>query len=171
MKIPGPDHPITITPATTRWRARFGDGVIADSAAALVLQEADYRPVVYFPRDDVMMEYMSRTDRVTTCPYKGQASYFTLRRHSDIAENVAWSYEDPYPAMSQIAGHIAFYPDQVEIYSVDDAVVNPHHHADAPQDRTAVDEVVQHTDAGDGRAQREPWAPNVDRPQPEGGVR
>ena len=170
MKIPGPDHPITVEPATTRWRAQFAGHVIADSADALVLQEADYAPVVYFPRQDVAMEYMAKTDHATTCPYKGQASYYTLHMHSQFAENAVWSYEDPYPAMSRIANHVAFYPDKVEVYAVDDAAVNPHHGEHA-QDRSEVDDIVQHTDAGDGRSQREPWPPNTDGPQPEGGVR
>lgn len=170
MKIPGPDHPITITPATRSWRARFYGHVIADSANALVLKEATYPPVVYFPREDVSTEYMSRTDRTTHCPYKGDASYYTLLMDGHFAENGVWTYETPFPAMNAIAGHLAFYPDQVELYEVDDAAVNPHP-AGAPQEPRSVDEVVQHTDAGDGHAQREPWAPNVGTPGLEGGVR
>jgi len=165
MKIPGPDHPITITPAANRWRVRFEGHVIADSEDALILQEANYRPVVYFPRQDVAMEYMARTDRSTHCPYKGDAAYYTLRMDGQIEENAVWTYETPFPAMAAIAGRLAFYPDQVEIYEVDDAAVNPHHHD------TRVDQAVQHTDAGDGQAQREHWAPNVDVPGQEGGVR
>lgn len=170
MKIPGPDHPITITPATRRWRARFYGHVIADSANALVLKEATYPPVVYFPREDVSMEYMSRTDRSTHCPYKGDASYYTLLMDGHFAENGIWTYEEPYPAMSLIAGHLAFYPNQVEIYEVDDAAVKSHP-AEAPQEPRAVDDVVQHTDAGDGHAQREHWEPNVSTPGLDGGVR
>jgi hypothetical protein len=73
--------------------------------------------------------------------------------------------------MSRIAGHIAFYPDKVEVYPVDDAAVNPHHHEDGAQDRSEVDEIVQHTDSGGGASQREHWDPNTRGPQPEGGVR
>ena len=93
MKTPGPDHSITITPAPTRWRAKFAGHVIADSADALILQESTYPPVVYFPRADVSMDFMRRTDRSTHCPYKGDASYFTLLMDGKFAENAGWSYE------------------------------------------------------------------------------
>lgn len=166
MKIPGPDHPIAVTPAANRWRARFQGHVIADSANALVLQEAAYPPVVYFPREDVSMEFMSRTTHATHCPYKGDAGYYTLLMDGHFAENAAWTYETPYPAMTTIAEHLAFYPNQVEVYEVDDAAVNPHHRADP-----SVDQTVLHTDAGDGVAQREHWPANVNTPGVEGGVR
>jgi len=168
MKIPGPDHPITLTPAAKRWRALFQGHVIADSADALVLREASYPPVIYFPRDDVSMDFLSRTANASHCPYKGDAAYYTLQMDGHFAENAVWTYEAPYPAMSAIAGRLAFYPDHVELYEVDDAAVNPHH-VDAPQDARAVDAVIQHTDAGGGASQREHWPANVDRP--EGGVR
>ena len=164
MKLPGPDHPITITPAAKRWRARFEGHVIADSNAALILKEADYPAVVYFPREDVEMGYMSRTDRGTHCPYKGDASYFTLHMDGHFAENAIWTYETPFPAMEQIAGKLAFYTDKIEVYEVDDAAVNPHHRDAVSQDRAAVDEVVQHTDTGAGFSQREHWAANVTPP-------
>src|SRR5207253_698120 len=121
MKTPGPDHPITITPATSRWRAFFNGHVIADTNDALVLKEADYPAVVYFPREDVSMEYMSRTERQTTCPYKGHAAYYSILMDGQFAENAVWTYEEPYPAMTPIAGRLAFYPDKVEVYEVDDA--------------------------------------------------
>jgi uncharacterized protein (DUF427 family) len=160
MKIPGPDHPITIAPARSRWRARFGDHVVADSDEAVLLSEADYPPVVYFPREDVSMEFFTRTDRVTHCPYKGDAAYYTLMMDGVFADNVVWTYEQPYPAMEQIRGRLAFYPNKVELYEVDDAAVNPRH-----QDQSAIDEAILHTDAGDGRSQREHWAPNVSQPE------
>jgi uncharacterized protein (DUF427 family) len=169
MKIPGPDHPITITPAVTRWRAKFAGHVIADSAEALVLQEASYPPVVYFPRADVSMEYMSRTDRSTHCPYKGDAAYYTLLMDGHLAENAVWTYELPYPAMDEIGERLAFYTDKVEVYAVDEAAVNPHPKpkpADDDEDfAITVDDVVQHTDSGSGAAQREHWQPNVSEPE------
>ena len=190
MKLPGPDHPITITPAAKRWRARFAGHVIADSAAAVVLQEADYPPVVYFPRDDVEMAYMSRTDRSTHCPYKGDASYFTVLMDGQFAENAVWSYELPYPAMEPIAERLAFYTNKIEVYSVDDAEVNPrqgdthtHYSPDDSVDKIAeraepppsanVDQVVLHTDSGSGAPQREHWPPNVESPRTtdDGGLR
>ena len=152
---------IAIRPAPNRWRVRFEGHVIADSADALILEEADHRPVVYFPREDVAMEYMSRTDRRSYCPLKGDAAYYTLLMDGDFAENVVWSYEDPLPGVEMIACRLAFYPDKVEIYEVSDAQVNPRGHA------TRVDEVVQHTDAGNGTSQRPPWPSNVEQPRSE----
>jgi uncharacterized protein (DUF427 family) len=168
MKTPGPDHPIDLTPAARRWRALFAGHVIADSNDAIVLQEASYPPVVYFPRQDVAMEYMSRTDHASHCPYKGDAAYYTLVMDGQFAENAVWTYEHPYPAMDPIAQRLAFYTDKVEVYPVDDAAVNPRHDAQVERDG-GVDAIVQHTDAGDGAAQGEHWRPNVDRPK-DGGV-
>ena len=127
MKHPGPDHPITIEAAKNRWRARFAGHVIADSNDALILREADYPPRVYFPRQDVAMEYMTRTARSSYCPYKGDAAYYTLLMDGQFAENAVWTYELPYPAMEPIAERLSFYPEKVEVYEVSDAAVNPHH--------------------------------------------
>jgi uncharacterized protein (DUF427 family) len=165
MTSPGPDHPITLAPAKDRWRARFAGHVIADSNDALILQEADHRPVIYFPREDVAMEYMARTERATHCPRKGEAAYYTLRMDSQIAENAVWTYEAPFPAVDRIAGRLAFYPEVVEVYAVDDAAVDAHH-----QD-VQVDEIVQHTDTGGGQSQRDHWEPNVSMPDRDGGLR
>jgi uncharacterized protein (DUF427 family) len=118
MKLPGPDHPITITPATRRVRVKLGEHVIADTAEALMLQEASYPVVAYLPRKDVEMGFLAKTDRSSHCPYKGDASYFTLHIDGDIRENAVWSYEAPFPAMHQIKDFLAFYPNQVEIYDV-----------------------------------------------------
>jgi len=122
MKLPGPDHPITIAPSARRMRARIHDHVIADSADVLMLKEASYPQVAYFPRADVEMGFLSKTDRSTHCPYKGDAAYFTLHIDGDIKENAVWSYEAPFPAMTQIKDYVAFYPNQVEIYAVDPEV-------------------------------------------------
>jgi uncharacterized protein (DUF427 family) len=171
MKIPGPDHPITLAPAAGRWRARFAGHVIADSADALILQEASYPPVVYFPRADVSMDYMSRTDAKTHCPYKGDAAYYTLLMDGQFAENVVWTYEQPFPAMTEIADRLAFYTDRVEVYAVDEAELDAHQRgtpalpaAAADDDATNVDAVVQHTDSGSGASQKEHWAANVSEP-------
>jgi len=174
MKTPGPDHPITLEPAANRWRALFAGHVIADSNDALILKEASYKPVVYFPREDVSMEYMSRTDRGTHCPYKGDAAYYTVLMDGQFAENAVWTYEDPYPAMQAIAGRLAFYPDKVDVYEVSDEAVNPRHVEEVHDGRpVSVDEVVQHTDSGDGVAQRERWEATVETPATtdDGGLR
>ena len=114
MKLPGPDHPITITPNPKRVRVRLGGTVIAETTRALTLQEASYKPVQYIPRADAEMALLARTDRSTHCPYKGDASYYTVEAGGRRAENAVWSYESPFPAMAAIKGHLAFYPDRVD---------------------------------------------------------
>jgi len=177
MQLPGPDHPITLKPAAKRWRAKFAGHVIADSDHAIVLQEADYPPVVYFPRADVSMAYMSRTDRSTHCPYKGDASYYTVLMDGQFAENAVWTYDLPYPAMEPIAERLAFYPDKIEVYAVDDAEVNPHprrtRESDGEDFAITVDDVVQHTDSGSGASQKPHWEANVTAPEntEDGGLR
>jgi uncharacterized protein (DUF427 family) len=171
MKTPGPDHPITIEPAAKRWRARFAGHVIADTAEALILHEAGHPPRVYFPRADVSMDYMSRTEATTHCPYKGDAAYYTVLMDGRFAENAVWTYEHPFPAMDAIAGRLAFYPEMVEIYEVDEAAVNPRPSpradgiVEGEEDfAVTVDEVVQHTDSGSGAPQKAPWPANVSDP-------
>lgn len=170
MKIPGPDHPITITAAGKRWRAQFQGHVIADSSEALVLQESTYPPVVYFPRADVSMSYVSRTERTTHCPYKGDASYYTLLMDGHFAENAVWSYEEPFPAMAGISGYIAFYPDKVEVFPMGEAPETAAPVASATPS-TDVDQIVQHTDSGSGASQREHWPANVETPGVDEGPR
>lgn len=159
MMKPGPDHPIDIAAAKNRWRVFFAGHVIADTDDAVILREADLAPVVYFPRQDAAMEYMSRTERRTYCPYKGEAAYYTILMDGQFAENAVWSYEEPFPGMEAIADRLAFYADKVEVYEVDDAAVNKH-----PR-QEPVDEVVRHTDEGDGSSQRAPWPPNIEGPE------
>ena len=121
MKIPGPDHPITVETSRRRVRAKFEGHVIADTDNALILREASYPPVYYFPKDHIEMGFFGRTDHSTHCPYKGDASYWTLTMDGDVAENVAWSYEEPFPSVEGIRGRLAFYPNKVEVYELDDA--------------------------------------------------
>jgi len=101
--------------ADGRVRALFEGHEIADSANALVLREGDYPPVVYFPREDVEMLVLRKTDKTSRCPYKGEASYYTIYRDRQIIENAAWSYEDPIEGAELIRGRIAFYPEHVDI--------------------------------------------------------
>ena len=114
MKIPGPDHPITVTPAPGRVRIIFNGKVVTDSTRALTLQEANYSPSHYIPREDVDMTQLSRTAHETHCPYKGDASYYSIVVDGKTAENAIWTYEAPYPAVKAIAGHLAFYPTRVD---------------------------------------------------------
>jgi uncharacterized protein (DUF427 family) len=115
MKIPGPDHPITISPNPKRIRVSADGVVIAETAHALTLKEASYPAVQYVPRADTNMALLSRSDRVTHCPYKGDANYFSVNANGKVIENSIWTYETPFPAMAEISGHLAFYPDRVKI--------------------------------------------------------
>jgi uncharacterized protein (DUF427 family) len=153
MKLPGPDHPIDIAAHPRRLQVVYHGHVIADSERALALKEAGYQAVAYFPREDVDMAFFTRTDRTTHCPYKGEANYYTLLMDGHFAENAVWTYENPYPAMEQIRGRLAFYPNQVEIRDVGEAA-NP----------AAVREAILHTDDGAGSSQGAHWAPTVDQP-------
>ena len=118
MKIPGPDHPITISPNLKRIRVSADGVVIAETRRALTLKEASYPAVQYIPREDAKLALLSRTDRVTHCPYKGEANYFSINANGKVLENSIWTYETPFPAMAEIAGHLAFYPDKVKIEEV-----------------------------------------------------
>lgn len=118
MKVAGADHPITITPTQGRVQVRFGGQVIADSTRAVTLREASYPPVQYIPREDAKMDFFEATTHKTHCPYKGDASYFSLTSGGKTAQNAVWSYVDPYPAVGAIAGHLAFYPDRVDSIEV-----------------------------------------------------
>jgi uncharacterized protein (DUF427 family) len=118
MKLPGPDHPITIAANPKRIRVSLDGVVIADSTNALMLKEANYPAVNYVPRKDANMALLARTERVTHCPYKGDASYFSIVADGKRVENAIWTYETPFPAMTEISGHLAFYPDKVKIEEV-----------------------------------------------------
>jgi uncharacterized protein (DUF427 family) len=112
---PGPDHPITIARTAGHVVVRVGDQVIAESDNALTLEEANYGPVQYVPLADVDAAVLHPTDHETYCPYKGEASYYTVTTPAGELENVIWTYEEPYDAVSEIAGHAAFYTDRVEL--------------------------------------------------------
>jgi uncharacterized protein (DUF427 family) len=92
----------------------FNGEVVAETTRALTLREASYPAVQYIPREDARMALLARTPRSTHCPYKGDASYYSIEAGGRRAENAIWSYEAPFPAMAQIAGHLAFYPDRVD---------------------------------------------------------
>jgi uncharacterized protein (DUF427 family) len=126
MMTPGADHPITLTANPRRVRVQVSNHVIADTADAVTLDEAGYGPVQYFPREDVERGFLSETSKVTQCPYKGAATHYSMMIDGQLLENVAWSYEDPYPAVEAIRGRIAFYPDKVEIYEVDEEALKHH---------------------------------------------
>jgi uncharacterized protein (DUF427 family) len=111
-------HRIVIDPALGRVRVIVGGVAIAESTRALVLREGRLPPVHYVPREDVDAAAMSRTDHRSHCPFKGDASYFTLSGGGVTVENAAWSYEQPFPAADAIRGHLAFYPNKVDAIEV-----------------------------------------------------
>ncbi len=112
---PGPDHPITIEPTCQRVTVTAGDRVIARTDNALTLREASYPPVQYVPIDDVDRSALRPSDHETYCPYKGDASYFTVNTPEGELENVIWTYEQPYEAVAEIDGHVAFYANRVDV--------------------------------------------------------
>ncbi len=99
---------IRIRRAPGKWVVRAGGAVLGESDTALELSEGDYPPVIYFPRDDIAMAFLDRSDTTTHCPHKGDASYFTIVTRSERIEDAVWSYETPLEAMGRIAGHLAF---------------------------------------------------------------
>jgi uncharacterized protein (DUF427 family) len=114
VRIPGPDHPITVEHNAMRIVVKVGDRVIADTRDALTLREAHYPSVHYIPRKDVDMTLLTRTDRATYCPYKGECSYFSIASEGERGVNAVWSYEHPYDAVAIIKDHLAFYPNRVD---------------------------------------------------------
>jgi uncharacterized protein (DUF427 family) len=115
IKIPGPGHQITITPSTDRVVVRSGDQTIADSRETLVLQESNYPPVRYIPLGDVDKSQLESSDLTTYCPYKGDASYYSVVADKELGKDAVWSYKQPYPAVAEIKDHVAFYADRVEL--------------------------------------------------------
>jgi uncharacterized protein (DUF427 family) len=114
IKIPGPDHPIAIEANLSRVVVKVGGKVIADTSNALTLREASYPPVQYIPRQDVDMAALTRSEHTTYCPYKGDASYYSIPVGGDRSHNAVWTYESPFEAMAQIKDYVAFYPDRVD---------------------------------------------------------
>ena len=114
VKIPGPDHPITIEPNAGRIVVKGAGRIVADTRSALTLREASYPPVQYIPRKDVDMTLLARTDHATYCPYKGDCAYYSLPIGGERSVSAVWTYEAPFAAVAQIKDHLAFYPDRVD---------------------------------------------------------
>ena len=114
MKIPGPDHPISIQANPSRIVVTVGGKTIADTSNALTLREASYPAVQYIPRRDVDMAALTRSKHTSFCPYKGEASYYSIPAGGDRSINAVWTYETPFEAMKQIKEYVAFYPDRVD---------------------------------------------------------
>ena len=112
---PGPDHPITITPKDDAVTVSFGGVEVASTTRALSLQESNYPAVLYIPVEDVADGALKPSEQHTYCPYKGEASYYDLVAGEQASPGAVWYYGDPYPAVKEIADHVAFYADRVEI--------------------------------------------------------
>lgn len=112
---PGPGHPITIVPTGKHVTVRVGDRVIAETDDALTLQEASYPAVQYVPLESVDPAVLRPSTRETYCPYKGDATYFTVATDAGEIADAIWRYQEPYPAVADIAGRVAFYADKVAI--------------------------------------------------------
>ena len=110
-----PDYRIKTGPAAGRAQVKFKGEVIADSTGAVRMEEGSYPAVYYFPRKDVRMDRLERTSHRTHCPFKGQASYYSLKGGP---QNAVWSYEQPYDEMAAIREYLAFYPDKVDSISI-----------------------------------------------------
>ncbi len=111
------DH-ITIRPANGTWVVRAGGAVLGETTRALELTENGYNAVIYFPRDDIAMTFLDPSDRTTTCPHKGVATYYSIVTKNGTIADAVWSYEAPHDAVAEIAGHLAFYTDKVAIEQV-----------------------------------------------------
>jgi len=118
IKIPGPDHPISVERNSGRVVVSVAGRIIADTRAALTLYEAHYPAAQYIPRKDVDMTLLARTDRTTYCAYKGDASYFSVPVGGERSIDAVWTYETPYAAVAGIKDHLAFYPDRVDAIEI-----------------------------------------------------
>ncbi|NEI70713.1 DUF427 domain-containing protein [Rhizobium lusitanum] len=114
VKIPGPDHPITIEDKHAHVTVSVAGKIVADTHDALSLKEASYPAVLYIPRRDVHMAALQKTSHETYCPYKGECSYYSIPAGGERSVNAIWSYENPYASVSRIKDYMAFYPDRVD---------------------------------------------------------
>jgi uncharacterized protein (DUF427 family) len=114
VKIPGPDHPISIERNTSRVVVTVACRIVANTRKALTLLELSYPPVQYIPRKDVDMTLLARTDHATYCVYKGDCAYYSIALGGERSTNAVWSYEAPYDAVAAIEGYLTLYPDRVD---------------------------------------------------------
>jgi uncharacterized protein (DUF427 family) len=118
IRIPGPDHPITISPAEGKVRITVAGRIVAESKRALRLEEKGHPPVYYLPRNDADMSLLAPTNHYTYCPYKGDCNYYSIRVGEAKSENAVWTYESPYEAVASIKEYLAFYPTRVDAIEV-----------------------------------------------------
>ena len=118
IKIPGSDHPITISPVEGKVRVTVAGKIVAESKRALRLEEKGYSPVYYLPRRDADMSLLVRTSHLTYCPYKGDCAYYSIPVGGPKSENAVWTYDEPHEAVADIKEHLAFYPTRVDAVDV-----------------------------------------------------
>ena len=118
IRIPGSDHPITISPATGKVRVTVAGKIVAESTRALRLEEKGHPPVYYLPPGDTDMSLLARTDHHTYCPYKGDCTHYSIPVGEPKSENAVWTYERPYEAVAGIGEYLAFYPARVDAIEV-----------------------------------------------------
>jgi len=118
IKIPGPDHPITISPAEGKVRVTVAGRIVAESMRALRLEEMGHPRVYYLPRSDADMSLLIGTTHYTYCPYKGDCTYYSIPIGGTKSEYAVWTYEKPYEAVAGIRKYLAFYPSRVDAIEV-----------------------------------------------------
>ena len=112
---PTAEHPITVAPTDRHVTVRVNGELVAETDSALTLQESTYPAVQYVPLADVVDTALRRSDTTTYCPFKGEANYYHVTVGGDTVDDVVWFYERPYPAVAEIAGHVAFYADKADV--------------------------------------------------------
>jgi uncharacterized protein (DUF427 family) len=113
--LPTAEHPITVTPTGKHVTVRVNGEVVAETDAALTLQESTYPAVQYVPLADVVDSVLRRSDNTTYCPYKGEANYYHVATGGSTVDDAIWTYEQPYPAVGEIVGHVAFYANKADV--------------------------------------------------------
>jgi uncharacterized protein (DUF427 family) len=118
IRIPSPDHPITISPVAGKVRVTVAGRTVAESGQALQLEEKGHPPVYYLPRNDADMSLLVGTKHYTYCPYKGDCTYYSVPIGGSNSENAVWTYEKPHEAVAAIQEYLAFYPSRVDAIEV-----------------------------------------------------
>jgi uncharacterized protein (DUF427 family) len=118
IKVPGPDHPITISPVEGKVRVAVAGQTLAESTRALRLEEKGYPPAYYLPRNDANMSHLVRTTHYSYWPYKGDCSYYSIPIGGSRSESAVWTYESPHEAVAAINGYLAFYASRVDAIEV-----------------------------------------------------
>jgi uncharacterized protein (DUF427 family) len=109
-----PGYQVALEQSSGHIRVKCRGTLVADSRRTLTVRETQHEPVVYFPIEDVRFEHLEKTDLETFCPFKGEASYWSIRTGSGLEENVVWRYEEPFDEVAPLSGYVSFYPDRVD---------------------------------------------------------